>query len=571
MINLTIDNKPIQVPEGTTILKAARMNGIDIPTLCHFELDGMNFENKPGGCRVCVVEVKGRRNLAPACATDVMEGMEVLTHSARVINARKTVVELILSDHPNDCLQCEKNGDCELQSLTKRLGIKDIPFKGAQSTYRKDSTNYSRAVFRLYYQVVYPKKSDDERFDFRNLEGKRIAYMNSRPVGELLTSEGAVKFSVTNLDQAMCDLVKGKYDAVICYRYQARYLIDLHHFDNLLTDDISLPPREYCYVSHSKQLIHFIDRELLKMEMEGVTDEVYTIKSTFGGIRIPTWVWYLLGGIAILALIIINVIYSMSRKQLEKANIVLEKGNQELKQRNEELVIAREKALESDRMKSAFIQNMTHQIRTPLNIVTGFAQVINNDYETLSKDEIKMMVGQMMKNTDVITTIITKLIDLSIQESRHCIEKQDFVSCNNLCREAIRRVSFTHQDTVKVDVETTVPDSLLILTDKIVILKVLHELLSNADQFTPSGSITLGCYQPDEATVCFSVTDTGQGIPEEYRPKVFTKFFKPNEFSEGLGLGLTLCQTAVEQMGGNIRLDETYTTGARFIITLPLK
>ena len=109
MINLTIDNKPIQVPEGTTILKAARMNGIDIPTLCHFELDGMNFENKPGGCRVCVVEVKGRRNLAPACATDVMEGMEVLTHSARVINARKTVVELILSDHPNDCLQCEKN------------------------------------------------------------------------------------------------------------------------------------------------------------------------------------------------------------------------------------------------------------------------------------------------------------------------------------------------------------------------------------------------------------------------------------------------------------------------------
>ena len=146
MINVTIDNKPVQVPEGTTILKAARMAGIDIPTLCYFELNGMKFENKPGGCRVCVVEVvkdfngKPRRNLAPACATDCVEGMEVLTHSARVINARKTVVELILSDHPNDCLQCEKNGDCELQALAKRLGIKEIPFKGAQSTYRKDST-----------------------------------------------------------------------------------------------------------------------------------------------------------------------------------------------------------------------------------------------------------------------------------------------------------------------------------------------------------------------------------------------------------------------------------------------
>ena len=90
MVKLTIDNKPIEVAEGTTILKAARQAGINIPTLCYFELNGMKFENKPGGCRVCVVEVEGRKNLAPACATDVMEGMIVHTHSARVINARKT-------------------------------------------------------------------------------------------------------------------------------------------------------------------------------------------------------------------------------------------------------------------------------------------------------------------------------------------------------------------------------------------------------------------------------------------------------------------------------------------------
>ncbi len=146
MINVTIDNKHIQVEPGTTILKAARQAGINIPTLCYFELAGMKFENKPGGCRVCVVEVvkdfngKPRRNLAPACATDCVEGMEVLTHSPRVINARKTVLELILSDHPNDCLQCEKSGDCELQALAIRLGVREIPFKGVQSTYRKDST-----------------------------------------------------------------------------------------------------------------------------------------------------------------------------------------------------------------------------------------------------------------------------------------------------------------------------------------------------------------------------------------------------------------------------------------------
>ena len=140
MVKLTIDNKPVEVAEGTTILKAARQAGINIPTLCYFELNGMKFENKPGGCRVCVVEVEGRKNLAPACATDVMEGMVVHTHSARVVNARKTVVELILSDHPNDCLQCSKSGDCELQTLAQKLGIREIPFKGEQSTYKKDST-----------------------------------------------------------------------------------------------------------------------------------------------------------------------------------------------------------------------------------------------------------------------------------------------------------------------------------------------------------------------------------------------------------------------------------------------
>ena len=140
MIKLTIDNIPVEVAEGTTVLKAARQAGINIPTLCYFELDGMKFENKPGGCRVCMVEIKGRRNLAPACATDCMEGMEVLTSTPRVLNARRTVVELLLSDHPNDCLQCEKNGECELQSLAQQLGIREIPYKGVQSTYRMDAT-----------------------------------------------------------------------------------------------------------------------------------------------------------------------------------------------------------------------------------------------------------------------------------------------------------------------------------------------------------------------------------------------------------------------------------------------
>ncbi len=140
MIKLKIDDKTVEVPKGTTVLKAARQIGIEIPTLCHFELCDMNIENKPGGCRVCVVEVEGRKNLAPSCATEATDGMVVNTHNIRVLNARRTVVKLLISDHPFDCLVCAKSGNCELQSIATKFGIRDIPYQGEKSTYRKDTS-----------------------------------------------------------------------------------------------------------------------------------------------------------------------------------------------------------------------------------------------------------------------------------------------------------------------------------------------------------------------------------------------------------------------------------------------
>jgi NADP-reducing hydrogenase subunit HndD len=141
-IKLTIDNKEIDVPRGTTIYKAARELGIDIPTLCYMELHDMNIENKPAGCRICVAEVSGRRTLAPTCSTKCEPGMVVKTHTPRVLNARRTVMEFILSNHPKDCLVCSKSGTCELQDMAHRLGIKDIPGAeyAAVSTFRMDTS-----------------------------------------------------------------------------------------------------------------------------------------------------------------------------------------------------------------------------------------------------------------------------------------------------------------------------------------------------------------------------------------------------------------------------------------------
>ena len=136
-ITLQIDRHYITVPEGATILEAARKIGIDIPTLCHIDLKGTCIKNNPASCRICVVEVEGRRNLAPACATRCTEGMVVRTSTLRVMNARKVVAELILSDHPNDCLTCPKCGNCELQTLALRFNIRTMPFNGGELSSRK--------------------------------------------------------------------------------------------------------------------------------------------------------------------------------------------------------------------------------------------------------------------------------------------------------------------------------------------------------------------------------------------------------------------------------------------------
>lgn len=139
-VKVTIDGIVVEVPATATILDAAKKAEIEIPTLCHLDLHNTKMESKTASCRVCVVEVEGRKNLAPSCATPVMDGMVVKTATPRVLKSRKTVLELMLSDHPKDCLSCTKAGDCELQDLAERFGVRKPKFEGAQSTYRTDTS-----------------------------------------------------------------------------------------------------------------------------------------------------------------------------------------------------------------------------------------------------------------------------------------------------------------------------------------------------------------------------------------------------------------------------------------------
>jgi len=156
LVNLTINNKPISVPKGTTILEAAKKLNIKIPSLCHLHMDEVNIINQCSSCRVCMVTAG--RGLVPACGTLVKEGMIVQTNTKEAINARKHVVELLLSDHPQDCLICERNGNCELQSIAADLGIREIKFNGEKSTYPIDIS--TKSIVKNYDKCILCRRCE---------------------------------------------------------------------------------------------------------------------------------------------------------------------------------------------------------------------------------------------------------------------------------------------------------------------------------------------------------------------------------------------------------------------------
>jgi iron-only hydrogenase group A len=137
-MNIEVNNRPIQAEPGETILSALKRAGVNVPTLCH-----MANLFPTGACRMCVVEVEGQRNLVPSCAFPAAEGMKVKTHSPRVVRARKTIIELLLANHPDDCLYCVRSGGCNLQELANELGVRQRRYSGARNDYKEDTSSPS--------------------------------------------------------------------------------------------------------------------------------------------------------------------------------------------------------------------------------------------------------------------------------------------------------------------------------------------------------------------------------------------------------------------------------------------
>ena len=258
-------------------------------------------------------------------------------------------------------------------------------------------------------------------------------------------------------------------------------------------------------------------------------------------------------GIVLLGLLVMALVYIVFSRR------------RHIKQLNK----AYHKALESEKMKSAFIQNVSHEVRTPLNIISGFSQVIADPELTETVEERKHMAEMMQKSASQITNLIDEIIGLSLIETTDKINKDDTIQVNSVLRAVINDYQGKVTNETEMKMDSQLHDEFTILTNKNMFARIISALVDNAVKYTADGLITLKA-SSDSQNLRISVEDTGIGVPAQEAENIFGRFVKLDSFKEGIGLGLPLSRKLAEQLGGTVKLDTSYTNGARFIVTLPL-
>lgn len=255
------------------------------------------------------------------------------------------------------------------------------------------------------------------------------------------------------------------------------------------------------------------------------------------------------------------------------------------KKTNEQLRIANERAKVSSKMKSEFIRNITHEIRTPLNIVSGFTQILTQPDIELPEKEKRDIHERVTENTDRITNLVDRMLELSDASSEVLIERKDETNVIDIVSQAIDHSKITlhtrsvrstsddiqpqqsRSDESKVVFEVSQIQMIHLRTNKSHAVRALAQLLENAVKFTREGSITLNMTYTEEK-VCFIVEDTGIGIPTDQTEHIFEEFIQLDPFTEGTGIGLTIARSVAQRMGGNLWLDTDYKEGSRFVLEL---
>lgn len=288
--------------------------------------------------------------------------------------------------------------------------------------------------------------------------------------------------------------------------------------------------------------------------------------------------YYLLLLLAIV--LIFAIILYLSRKRLKRTNAmletsynILEMSNNELLEANQELIKANARAEESSKMKTNFIQQISHEIRTPLNILSGFAQLITSPEIELDKEELDKVNKGIVENTERITRLVNKMLELSDASSCAVIEQNDVVPALQVAAEAIDAIGFANPQGFDFDFQlSSDAETVTLQTNLRSAVRALTLILGNAHKFAAKErplKIVLRLSVVDDK-VEYAVEDNGIGVPQQESEHIFEEFVQLDEFYEGTGIGLTVARSIARRLGGDIVLDTTYSPGARFVLSLPI-
>ena len=248
----------------------------------------------------------------------------------------------------------------------------------------------------------------------------------------------------------------------------------------------------------------------------------------------------------------------------------LKQGFRKLRESISLLNTAKLRASESELTKTRFIQNMSHEIRTPLNAIVGFSNVLVTMGNELSEAESQELTQYITTNSELLTTLVNDILDLTNLQSGNFVMTKEIVKVNELCRETMETVRHRLAGGVTLTFETELNEDFEAVTDRKRVQQVLINLLTNAEKNTEKGSIILSCKKIENTDmISFTVTDTGIGIPVERMDEIFQRYKKLDDKKQGSGLGLDICRTIAKKLNGEINIDRQYTNGARFYFNIP--
>ena len=244
-------------------------------------------------------------------------------------------------------------------------------------------------------------------------------------------------------------------------------------------------------------------------------------------------------------------------------------STQEHKKIEEELIIARDKAQQSDKLKSVFLANMSHEIRTPLNAIVGFSNLLVDGDMAFKKEEVKEFLSLINLNCEQLLALISDILDLSKIESNTMVFNITEQPLTPLLQNILRAQQINVPQEVELLLDLPATDT-IITTDPLRLKQVINNLINNAIKFTSKGAITLG-YRQNNDQVSIFVKDTGTGIDEDKINRIFERFYKGDNFVQGTGLGLAISHTIVEHLKGTITVTSEIGKGSHFTIQHPIK